>query len=79
MGDFNIDSEYIVFSSHVRKNVKTGQDELEIMMYDLKAEDEDHNVVTITAKDFDTQNRSAQSFEEDRAKTILKSGFELID
>lgn len=79
MGDFKIGSDYVVFGSHVRKNVKTGEDELEIMMYDLKATDDDHNVITVTAKDFDVQNRSAQSFEEDRARAIMKSGFDLIN
>lgn len=72
MSEINSDDAFLSLSQHVRKNIKTGDEELEVVLFDVEATSEDDSVVVITAKDYEIKRRVGQSHEIDRAKTQIK-------
>lgn len=72
MPQMSPDDDFIVLSQHVRKNIKTGQEELEMALFDIQATDEDGAVVTITAKDYEVNRRVAQKHEVDQATRTIE-------
>lgn len=67
--------DFLSISQHVRKNIKTGKEELEISLFDVQATDDDGAVVTITAKDYEINRRGAQSHEIEKAARKIKRAF----
>lgn len=71
MSQMNPEDTFLTLSQSVRKNIKTGKEELEIALFDMRATDSDGAVVTITAKDYEVNRRTAQQHEIERAERKL--------
>lgn len=72
MSKMNPEDTFLTLTQNVRKNIKTGQEELEIALFDVRATDSEGAVVTITAKDYEVNRRTAQQHEIDKATSKLK-------
>ena len=75
MSDMKPDDVFLSLSQHVRKNIKTGKEELEIALFDVRSTDSDGAVVTITAKDYEVNRRTAQQHEIEQAARNVKNAF----
>lgn len=63
MSKISPSDSFLAIGQSVRKNVKTGEEELELALFDLGSESEKDAVVTITASDFVINRRDAQTHE----------------
>jgi hypothetical protein len=72
MKDLNPEDAFVAIQQAVRKNIKTGQEELEVTMFDLKSTGDEDAVVTITAKEYEVNRRTAQSHEVEQATRKLR-------
>lgn len=75
MSQIDPDETFLSLTQNVRKNMKTGKEELEIALFDVRATDSEGAVVTITAKDYEINRRTAQSHEMERAARNIKRAF----
>lgn len=75
MSHIEPDDVFLSLRQHVRKNIKTGKEELEIELFDVRSTDDEGAVVTITAKDYEINRRTAQSHEIERAARNIKRAF----
>lgn len=72
-----VEPSYIVLNKKVHKDIK-GNEELDITLFDLSSNSEQGAILSISAKDYKTTNRVAQSHEIDRAKKLLEDYRESI-
>lgn len=72
MSEMKPEDTFLSLSQSVRKNIKTGKEELEITLFDVRATDSDGAVVTITAKDYEINRRTGQQHEIDQAVRKFK-------
>ena len=68
----NSESKYIVIDNHIRKNVKTNNDNLEILLFDVNAADSERSIVSLTAHVYEETNRHPLPHEIDMAKAAIK-------
>jgi len=66
------DNKYLVIDNHVRENVITKEQILEVTMLDLNALSSDEAIVTLKAHLYEETNRNAQTHEIDRAVSTIK-------
>jgi len=66
------DNKYLVIDNHVRENVITKEQILEVTMLDLNALSSDEAIVTLKAHLYEEPNRNAQTHEIDRAVSTIK-------
>jgi len=63
-------AQFIVLDKKIRTDIK-GNEELNLVLFDVASESEEGSVLTLNAKDYSENLRTAQAHEIDRAKKLL--------